>query len=157
MPKHLEAQKTAGIIEVGQEEQQKVLDELGTLTKKSIDVIRKAVIATKVCAFCVDGKSKKINKDGNCASCNGNGVVDDFDRNKWGAEQVLGRKLPMPKAIEMRLDDKRDKEELVKSFSGLKNKAELEKMLDMLESNVTSASRMEPILSEVTEDGSDGE
>lgn len=128
MSKTTGVSKTAPVIELNAGEQQDILNKLGRLTKKSLNVISKAVIATKVCGFCLDNKPRRKNLAGNCASCNGLGVVDDFERNKWGAEQILGRKLPMPKSIEMKLEDKRDKEELIKAFKGI-HRADAEKML----------------------------
>ncbi len=113
------------VLDVSQKEQADLLDKLGSMTRKALRVIYEAIVATKLCYMCLgrpgtDHEPLKCDSLGKCLNCAGSGRVPDFDRNKWGVNEVMARKLPMPKAIEMRVEDKTDKLALAKLFMGMK-------------------------------------
>lgn len=154
MGKHSEVSEKVSqgnVIQVDPAEQEHLQSKLGRLSKKSIDVIAKAIVAKKACGFCLDDKPRRKNKDGKCAACNGAGEIDDFERNKWGAEQVLNRKLPIPKAVSMVLDDKRDKEKLAAAFRNM-SKEKVLKLLGQMDRSLAAAERMDRTLLETVEE-----
>lgn len=125
MAKHLDvAASSTPAVEVSQEEQRQLLEKLGGMTRKALAKIYENLVATKLCYMCLGRPGDcqdplKRGEDGKCVNCAGVGRVPDFEKNKWAVNEVMARKLPMPKAIEMRVDDKTDKVALAKFFMGL--------------------------------------
>ena len=135
MPKHSDVQKSETVISVQSDEHQELLERLDPGIKPAIRVILKAVIARKPCPSCTKKGKKDYakNKLGDCAVCSGTEQVDDFERNKWGVEQLLGRKLPTPKAVEMRVEDKSDRKELARIFHETMGVEQLESALSEID------------------------
>jgi hypothetical protein len=109
------------VISVPREEQKELLGKLGKMSPKAINVIFEALVAQTLCPMCWGRKTEekaplKVDDLGRCVNCKDAHYVADFEKNKWAANEILGRKLPMPKAIEMKVDDGVDRAELARAF-----------------------------------------
>jgi hypothetical protein len=134
--------------------EKRILDEkVGRLSDKAVRVIFKALTAEKPCYICVGAnrEPKKKDEHGNCYFCGGTGLVDDFERNKWGSEQVLGRRLPMPKAVEMKISDSGDKAALAAALRKMDPSKILE-MQNMFNAELDRISKMPSVLVEAEEE-----
>lgn len=138
-------------IEVPANEQAELLAKMEPLTTPALSVIRRNIAAKKVCVMCATKEPKKLNVSGRCISCDGAGMTDDFDKQKWAAEQVLGRKLPMPKAVEMRISDNKDKEELAKAFKDF-SEDDVESMLSSLNKRLRDNRKADVTIHEIAEE-----
>lgn len=103
-----------------------------------------------VCNGCIEGKPRKENTEGKCAHCNGEGYVPDKEQRNMAFKEVVARLSPAPKAVEMRIDDNRDKEELMKKYEGMP-KEEVERLLAQMDIAVKGEAELVP-----TDEGEDG-
>jgi hypothetical protein len=111
-------------VEVSQEEQKQLLDSMSGMARKAVRKVFENLVAEKLCYMCLGRPGEistplKVGDDGKCVNCLGKGRVADFEKNKWAVNEILARKIPMPKAIEMKLEDKTDKAALAQVFLGL--------------------------------------
>ena len=96
-----------------------------------------------VCNGCLDETPRKKNKAGACAYCDGSGYVADKEQRNMAFKEVIARLSPAPKAVEMKIDDNRDKEELMKKYEGMP-KEEVEKLLAQMAISVSGTAEMIP-------------
>jgi hypothetical protein len=150
-----ESQDNKNVIEVAANEQAALLLKLDPDVNPAFTVVRKNLTAKKVCAMCLDGEPKKLNINARCLSCDGVGLLDDFEKQKWASEQVLGRKIPMPKAIEMKVTDAKDKEDLMKDAKGM-SADQARAALKDLDRRFKEAGRKQ-VIQEVVEEKEDAE
>lgn len=91
-------------------------EDIKPLWKPTLTEVKENLNAVQPCNFCLSGTPKKTNGEGRCLMCDGKSVVPDRDR-RWRAVLFIGdRHAPTPKAVEMRIDDNRDNEELLKQY-----------------------------------------
>lgn len=125
MARHADATGAqAQALEVSQEEQKQLLESMSGMARKAIKKVFENLVATKLCYMCLgrpgtDTLPLKVDENGKCVNCLGAGRVADFERNRWAVNEILARKIPMPKAIEMRVEDKSDRAALAKIFAGM--------------------------------------
>ncbi len=134
--------------------EKKILDEkIGRLSDRAVRVIFNSLNAKKPCYLCVGAnrEPKKKDENGNCYFCAGTGLVDDFERNRWASEQVLGRRLPMPKAVEMKISDTGDKAALAAALRKMDPTKILE-MEKMFNSELDRISHLPSVLVEAAEE-----
>lgn len=138
MPRHSAVPQEKRTLAISSFEQHNILKEMKEFLTECKSVLKKSFVAKVPCKMCLSGKPMKLNAEGKCLSCDGVDVIDDHDRQKWAFEQVYGRFCPMPKSVEMRLEDNRDKEELAPGIESIKDPAKVDEMLRMMDQAVGS-------------------
>ena len=124
-----------GIVSITDKDRSSAYNRIKPLTEKACKEIERALSAVVPCRYCLGGNVKKAGKGGKCIMCNGLELVADHDQRKWGAMEVLNRVAPAPKAIEMRLDDSREKEKLIEEYEG-KSPAEIKAALNAIRKTI---------------------
>ena len=130
----LRQEKTNSVNHINEKDRKRAYEKIKELTDQACDELERCINATKPCNFCVGGTPKKTNNSGKCLLCDGVGLVPDNDTRKGAREDILSRVAPAPKNIEMKVDDKRETEELVKRWEE-KSPEDVRKALDVLRGN----------------------
>ena len=93
--------------------------------------VKEHLFSVLPCSFCLSGEAKKKDAEGKCMVCHGNGVIPDRDR-RWRAVLFVGeRHAPPPKAVEMKVDDSREREKLIDEYKD-KSPEKIRAMLDQI-------------------------
>jgi hypothetical protein len=124
-----------GIVAITEKDRSDAYNRLKPLTEKACKEIERALSAVIPCRYCVGGNVKMPGPKGKCVMCAGLGMLADHDQRKWGAMEILNRVAPAPKAIEMRLDDSREKEKLIEEYEG-KSPAEIKAALQAIRKTI---------------------
>src|SRR3990167_5017502 len=131
MPKHAVEAKDEQAVQLKQGLYDQIFRDILGLKKKVMEWWKYSLESKLVCNGCIDDRPKKLNAEGFCAWCAGTGYVPDKDQRNVAFKEALARLSPAPKAVEMRIDDNRDKEELMNLYKG-KSKEEVDALLEKL-------------------------
>ena len=152
MAKHTAEAKNNKALSFKQHMYDDIFQSILGLKEKAMAWWKKSLEATLVCNGCLDERPRKKNKDGVCAFCNGEGYVPDKDQRNMAFKEVVARLSPAPKSVEMKIDDNRDKEDLMKKYENMP-KEEVERLMAQMDIRVKG--EVELIASE--DDGGSGE
>ncbi len=131
MPKHAETPQAKKVLKFKQSLYDGIFSSILELKEKVMEWWKYSLDAKLVCNACLEGSPRKKNEKGVCAFCDGTGYVPDKDQRNVAFKEAIARLSPAPKSVEMRIDDNRDKEELMKQYEGLP-KEEVDRLLEQM-------------------------